>query len=95
MSARTFPQTRSLPSAMISLTTQNVRLDVSAKTKEEAIRAAGQLLVESGCIDPGYIESMLGRERQANTYLSHGIAIPHGMPQDRECHPDSGGCDME
>ena len=68
---------------MISLTTENVRLRVSAKTKEEAIRAAGQLLVESGCIDPGYIESMLGRERQANTYLSHGIAIPHGMPQDR------------
>lgn len=69
---------------MISLTTENVRLRVSATTKEEAIRAAGQVLVESGCIEPGYVKSMLGRERQANTYLSHGIAIPHGMPQDRE-----------
>ncbi|WP_206026160.1 phosphoenolpyruvate--protein phosphotransferase [Roseimicrobium sp. ORNL1] len=87
MSARNTPPPSSsctLPAAMISLTSENVRLRVSAKTKEEAIRAAGQVLVESGCIEPGYVESMLGRERQANTYLSHGIAIPHGMPQDRE-----------
>ena len=52
--------------------------------KEEAIRSAGQILVDSGHIAPGYIESMLGREEQANTYLGNGIAIPHGMQKDRE-----------
>ena len=69
---------------MLALTSQNIRLKARAKTKEDAIRAAGQVLVDSGFITSGYVDSMLGRERQANTYLSHGIAIPHGMPQDRE-----------
>ena len=52
---------------------------MQAKNKEEAIRAAGQVLVDPGHIAPGYVESMLGREGQANTYLGNGIAIPHGM----------------
>lgn len=69
---------------MIQLSSQNIRLHVQVRSKEEAIRAAGGVLVEAGNIAPGYIESMMGREKQANTYLSNGIAIPHGMQQDRE-----------
>jgi len=69
---------------MIELTPQNIQLHVPAKNKAEAIRAAGQVLVETGNIAPGYIDSMLGRERQANTYLGNGIAIPHGMQKDRD-----------
>ena len=69
---------------MIKLSPQNIRLGVRAANKEEAIRAAGQVLVDSGHIAPGYVESMLGREGQANTYLGNGIAIPHGMQKDRE-----------
>jgi phosphocarrier protein FPr len=53
---------------MIQLTPQNIRIGASAANKNEAIRAAGQVLVESGFIEPGYIESMIGREGQANTY---------------------------
>ena len=69
---------------MIELTARNIRLGLRAATKEEAIRAAGQVLVDSGNIAAGYVESMLGREQQANTYLGNGIAIPHGMQKDRE-----------
>lgn len=68
---------------MIELTLQNIRLAVRARDKEEAIRAVGQVLVDTGAIAPAYVESMLGRELQANTYLGHGIAIPHGMAADR------------
>jgi phosphocarrier protein FPr len=68
---------------MIELSAANVRLHGSVANKTEAIRAVGQLLVEGGYIAPEYIDSMLGRERQANTYLGNGIAIPHGMGQDR------------
>jgi mannitol/fructose-specific phosphotransferase system IIA component len=32
----------------------------------------------------GYIDSMLLREKVANTYLGNGIAIPHGLPKDRD-----------
>ena len=69
---------------MIQLTPQNIRIGARAANKNEAIRAAGQVLVESGYIEPGYIESMIGREGQANTYLGNGISIPHGMAKDRE-----------
>lgn len=69
---------------MIQLTADNILLRAAAKNKEDAIRIAGRLLVEGGYIAAGYVESMLGREQQANTYLGNGIAIPHGMGQDRE-----------
>ena len=69
---------------MFELTTENVRLGAAAANKEEAIRQVGRLLVEGGFIEPAYVESMLGRELQANTFLGNGIAIPHGMGQDRE-----------
>jgi len=69
---------------MIELTSASIRLGARVATKEEAIRAAGQVLVEAGNIAPGYVASMLGREQQANTFLGNGIAIPHGMQKDRE-----------
>src|SRR5476651_133966 len=69
---------------MIQLTPSNIRLGAKAANKEEAIRAAGELLVKNRFISAGYIESMLGREKQANTFLGNGIAIPHGMAKDRE-----------
>ncbi len=75
---------------MIKLSPKLIRLGVQAKTKEEAIRAAGQVLVDAGHIAPGYVESMLGREGQANTYLGNGIAIPHGMAKDRELILETG-----
>ncbi len=69
---------------MIHLTPQDIKLHSQAATKEAAIREAGQVLIDSGAIAPGYVESMLGRETQANTFLGNGIAIPHGMQADRE-----------
>lgn len=75
---------------MISLTPQHIALAVPADSREEAIRAVGRVLVEAGHIAPGYVESMLGRERQANTYLGHGIAIPHGLVGDRELIRETG-----
>ncbi|MCX7789632.1 MAG: phosphoenolpyruvate--protein phosphotransferase [Chloroflexaceae bacterium] len=69
---------------MLELTPATVRLGATAANKEEAIRQVAMLLVEAGYIAPAYVESMLAREQQANTYLGNGIAIPHGMGQDRE-----------
>ncbi|HEX4498934.1 MAG TPA: phosphoenolpyruvate--protein phosphotransferase [Thermoanaerobaculia bacterium] len=69
---------------MLQLESANVRVGAVAASKEEAIRQVAALLVRSHCIDPGYAESMLARELVANTYLGKGVAIPHGMPKDRE-----------
>jgi len=72
----------SLPSDL-PLTLRTIRLGATATDKDSAIRAAGQLLVDAGYIEPGYIDSMLAREGQANTCLGRGIAIPHGQQNDR------------
>jgi phosphocarrier protein FPr len=77
---------------MIQLTAADVRLGARARDKEDAIRAAGRVLVERGYIEAGYVESMLGREAQANTYLGSGIAIPHGMGEHRELIHRTGVC---
>ena len=68
---------------MITIEPKQVQVQAQARDKQDAIRQVAQLLVESGAIETGYIQSMLGRERVANTYLGNGIAIPHGMPEDR------------
>ena len=69
---------------MITIEQQQVQVQTHATNKQDAIRKVGQLLETSGCIEAGYIASMLGREQVANTYLSNGIAIPHGLPEDRD-----------
>lgn len=65
------------------LSTRLVRLAAAPATKEAAIREAAQMLVAGGYIEPAYAESMLKRESVANTFLGHGVAIPHGMIEDR------------
>ncbi|HWC11989.1 MAG TPA: HPr family phosphocarrier protein, partial [Acidimicrobiales bacterium] len=69
---------------MITLEPANVSLGASPASKEEAISLVASLLADSGHVDDAYRESMLGRERVANTYLGEGIAIPHGLLKDRD-----------
>ncbi|MEJ2590813.1 MAG: PTS sugar transporter subunit IIA, partial [Candidatus Thiodiazotropha sp.] len=52
---------------MIKLDSSSVRLDATATDKTDAIRQVGRLLVDAGFIEPAYVESLLARERVANT----------------------------
>ncbi len=69
---------------MLELSPTQVELNASPKTKQEAIHQVARLLIQNGNIDPRYVDSMFDREKVANTYLANGIAIPHGMPENRE-----------
>lgn len=69
---------------MMQLEKNNIQLHAHVTTKAEAIREVGSLLVKNEYIKAGYIDSMLAREKVANTYLGSGVAIPHGLPKDRE-----------
>lgn len=60
-----------------------IRIDAQASDKEAAILQAGQILVAAGCVAPGYEQSMIRREAVANTYLGSGVAIPHGLGEDK------------
>jgi len=69
---------------MFMLERNTVRLGARPADKTGAIRETAQLLINAGYITPAYADSMLGREKQANTYLGNGIAIPHGMLDDKD-----------
>ena len=75
---------------MLEVNTSAIQVGGTAEDKTDAIRRVGRLLVETGHIEPGYVESMLARERVANTYLGNGIAIPHGIPKDRDLIKQTG-----
>ena len=68
---------------MIDLPQTLIRLGAQAGSKADAIAQVAALLTAAGRVAPGYVEGMLAREQQANTYLGSGIAIPHGTPETR------------
>lgn len=63
---------------MSILTANSVKLQVRVHDKYEAIRLAGELLVEAGHVPPAYIDAMIERENVSSTYLGAGLAMPHG-----------------
>lgn len=69
---------------MAILSKDRISLQASAVDKADAIRKAGELLVSSGCVLPEYIDGMLAREQSMSTSLGNGVAIPHGIYENRE-----------
>lgn len=61
-----------------------IRLNQKPVSKEEAIRAAGELLVKQGCVDESYVDAMIEREKLVTTYMGMGLAIPHGTSEAKE-----------
>jgi mannitol PTS system EIIA component len=55
-----------------------IDLDARADSKEDAVRACGEVLVRLGAVEPAYVDAMLERERTISTYVGEGVAIPHG-----------------
>ncbi|PTW02783.1 PTS system mannitol-specific IIC component [Halanaerobium saccharolyticum] len=58
---------------------ENIKLGLESVKRAEAIKKAGQLLVDSGYVDQDYVEAMLDREQEMSTYIGQGVAIPHGV----------------
>ena len=69
---------------MAILSKDRIMLQTSATDKADAIRKAGELLVKSGCVLPEYIDGMLKREESMSTSLGNGVAIPHGVYENRD-----------
>lgn len=60
------------------LAEKSIRLDATASSRDDAIRQAGQALLDAGAIDASYIDAMLERENSVSTFVGEGVAIPHG-----------------
>lgn len=48
------------------------------ESKEDAIRAIGEVMVEAGDVTPRYVEGMIEKEAQFSTWITEGVALPHG-----------------
>jgi mannitol PTS system EIIA component len=69
---------------MSILSRERIQLDAVASDRTDAIRKAGDLLVKSGCTLPEYVDGMLKREESMSTYLGSGVAIPHGVYENKD-----------
>ncbi|MCG1023820.1 PTS sugar transporter subunit IIA [Sutcliffiella horikoshii] len=72
------------------LAKENILLNTTVGTKEEAIKKTGQLLVDRGYVEAAYIEKMLEREELTSTYMGNFVAIPHGTEDAKKAVKESG-----
>ena len=68
---------------MSILAADTIALHARATDKFDAIRKAGELLVQGGRVLPEYVAGMLAREQSMSTSLGNGVAIPHGVFENR------------
>jgi mannitol/fructose-specific phosphotransferase system IIA component (Ntr-type) len=61
-----------------------VAVDVTARTWEDAVRAAGRLLVDDGAVDERFVDAMIQIANEYGPYfvVGPGIALPHARPED-------------
>lgn len=59
----------------------NVKVGCKADTKENVIRAVGQMLVDTGYVNPSYVDAMVKREETFSTFMGNGLALPHGVEE--------------
>lgn len=58
---------------------ENIKVNCKSDTKENVIRAVGNMLVNTGYVDAGYVDGMLEREKTFSTFMGNGLALPHGV----------------
>ncbi|EPW1045971.1 PTS mannitol transporter subunit IICBA [Vibrio parahaemolyticus] len=71
-------------SSVFQIQRENIHLGLKAANKEEAIRFAGNKLVELGYAEPEYVDAMFEREALVPTYLGESIAVPHGTVEAKD-----------
>ncbi|NVD05636.1 PTS mannitol transporter subunit IICBA [Vibrio sp. JPW-9-11-11] len=71
-------------SPVFQIQRENIHLGLKAANKEEAIRFAGNKLVELGYAEPEYVDAMFEREAMVPTYLGESIAVPHGTVEAKD-----------
>lgn len=69
---------------------KNIRINCHGASSDEAIIAMGNLLVEAGYVEEGYIQGMLNRDHDLTTYIGNDIAIPHGEYDVKDCVKKTG-----
>ena len=66
-----------LDELQVMLPSSSIVLGAAAVSREEAVRAAGTLLVAAGAVTAAYVDHMLERESVVSTFVGDGVAMPH------------------
>ena len=66
------------------LNLSQIKVPGTARTKDDAIREAGAILVDAGAVTPDYIDAMFEREKTVSTYMGNYLAIPHGTNESKD-----------
>lgn len=66
------------------LPVERIALNVQAKDWEEAVRAIGKVMVDTGVVEDRYIDGMIATTKELGPYIviAPGVAIPHSRPED-------------
>lgn len=61
-----------------------IALNVQVGEWQEAVRKAGDLLVNSGAVEPRYVDAMIETVKSIGAYIviMPGVALPHARPED-------------
>ena len=61
-----------------SLPSDHVLLNREFGSKRDVIQVIGDVMVRSGEVSPGYARAMFEKEDQYSTWITEGVALPHG-----------------
>jgi PTS system mannitol-specific IIA component len=61
-----------------------IKLSGDARTRDDAIREVGALLVNAGAVTQAYADAMFDREAAVSTYMGNLLAIPHGTNEAKD-----------
>jgi PTS system galactitol-specific IIA component len=78
---------------MLTITKENVLINLEADSSGEVIRLLTELLVKSGCVKIEYADVVITREEQYPTGIPTAglpVAIPHGFADDCVLEPSVG-----
>ncbi len=66
------------------LTIETVALGLRVQDWQQAVRKAGNLLVQVGAVEPRYVDAMIRMVQEIGPYIviAPGVALPHARPED-------------
>jgi mannitol operon transcriptional antiterminator len=71
------------------LTRERVATNVQVDHWEDAVRAVGRLMVDTGAVEERYIDGMINTAKELGPYIviAPGLALPHSRPEDGVLEP--------
>lgn len=69
---------------MFEITAEQIMLNQSYASWEEALAASGELLLKNQLVTPDYVKAMYQRQQKVSVYIGNFVALPHAEGQDEQ-----------